>query len=219
MELCYVDDVLEILATPMKNIEGTKAVFKLKGDKAEVFDMYLGASIQKVETADGTECWIMSAEKYVKSAMENVELKLEKINCRLPSCCDTPMATTYHPSEDVTKEMNAEGLQVDQELIGILRWAVDIGRVDILLEVHLLSSQLALLRVGNIQAVYRDFGYLKQAPNCKLYFDPRKPMISEDRFTIKLLESILGYHWFPWIKIQLRLGYLLKIPKHSVYGL
>ena len=40
----------------MKTIEGIKAVFKLKGDKAEVFGMYVCASIQKVETADGTEC-------------------------------------------------------------------------------------------------------------------------------------------------------------------
>ena len=42
--------------------------------------MYVGTSIQKVETADGTECWMMSAEKYVKAAVENVELKLEKSN-------------------------------------------------------------------------------------------------------------------------------------------
>ena len=62
------------------------------------------------------------------------------------------MATTYQPSEDVSKEMNEEGLQVYQELIGILRWAVDIGRVDILLEVSLISSQLALPHVGHLQA-------------------------------------------------------------------
>ena len=55
MVLCYVDDVLSISATPMKTIEGIKAVFKLKGDKAEVPDMYIGALVQKVETADGTE--------------------------------------------------------------------------------------------------------------------------------------------------------------------
>ena len=78
--------------------------------------------------------------------------------------------------------MSAEGLQVYQELIGILLWEVDIGRVDILLEVFLLSSQLAFLRVGHLQAVYRVFGYLKQVPNRKLYFDTRKLMISEDRF-------------------------------------
>ena len=69
MVLCYVDDVLEISATPMKNIEGIKAVFKLKGDKADVTDMYLGALIHKVETADGKECWVMSAEKYVKATV------------------------------------------------------------------------------------------------------------------------------------------------------
>ena len=78
--------------------------------------------------------------------------------------------------------MNAEGLQVYQELIGIIRWAVEIGRVDIFLEVSLLSSQLALPRVGHLQAVYRVFGYLKQVHKRKLYFDPRKPIISEDRF-------------------------------------
>ena len=87
----------------MKSIEGIKEVFKLKGDKAEVNDMYLGASIQKVETMDGTGCWIMSADKYVKADAENVKLKLSKSNCRIPSRCNTPMATTYHPSEYATK--------------------------------------------------------------------------------------------------------------------
>ena len=92
------------------------------------------------------------------------------------------MATTYHSSEDVTKEINEEGLQVYQELIGILHWAVDIGRVDIILEVSLLSSQVALPRVEHLQAVYRVFGSFKQVPNSRLYFDPRKPMISDYRF-------------------------------------
>ena len=124
MVLCYVDNILAIPATPMKNTEGIKAVFKLKGDKAEVPDMYLCASIQKVETADGTECWMMSAEKYLKAVVENIELKLSKSNYRLPSRCDNPMVITYQPSEDVSKEMNAEGLQVYQDFIGILRWAV-----------------------------------------------------------------------------------------------
>ena len=49
--------------------------------------------------------------------------------------------------------MDADGLQLFQELIGILRWAVEIGRVDILLEVSLLSSHLALPRVGHLQQV------------------------------------------------------------------
>ena len=48
MVLCYVENVLEILAKQMKTIEGIKAVFKLKVDKVEVPDMNLDASIHKV---------------------------------------------------------------------------------------------------------------------------------------------------------------------------
>ena len=82
------------------------------------------------------------------------------------------MSTSYHPSEDITKELNVEGVQFYQEMIVILRWAVEIGRVDILLEVLLLLSHLALPIIGHIQAVYHIFGYLKQVPKRKLYFDP-----------------------------------------------
>ena len=78
-------------------------MFKLKGYKAEVPNMYLGASMQKVETADDTDYWMMYEDKYVKSAMENVELNLSKSNCRILSRCDTPMANKYHPSEDMSK--------------------------------------------------------------------------------------------------------------------
>ena len=182
MALCYVDDVLVMSAKAMETMDGIRATFKLKGDKAEKPDMYLGASLEEVETTSGTKCWSMSSEKYVKAAVTNVEERLSKMDMRLPSKCDTPMSTGYHPSEDVSRELNAEGLHMYQEMIGVLRWAIEIGRIDILLEVSLLSSHLALPRVGHLQAVYRIFGYLKQVPKRKLYFDPTKPNISEDRF-------------------------------------
>ena len=122
----------------------------------------------------------MSSEKYVKAAIENHKSKLGKSDMHLPKCC-TPMSTSYHPSEDVTKELNVEGIQFYQDLIRILQWAVDIGRVDILLEVSLLSSNLALPRIGHLQAVYHIFDYLKQVPKRKLTFDPVSPLISKDR--------------------------------------
>ena len=79
----------------------------------------------------------------------------------LPSKCDAPMDTTYNPAEDVSKVLNEDGLQAYQEMIGILRWAVEIGRIDILIEVSLLSLHVALPRVGHLLTVYRIFGYLK----------------------------------------------------------
>ena len=66
--------------------------------------MYLGASIQKVKIADGTECWMMSAEKYVKAAMENVKIKLSKSNCRLTSRCDTLWPPPTNPVKTCQKK-------------------------------------------------------------------------------------------------------------------
>ena len=92
------------------------------------------------------------------------------------------MDTTYNPAKDVSKELNSDRLQAYQEMIGILRWAVQISRIYILLEVSLLSSHLASSRVGHLLAVYWIFGYLNQVPKCRLFFDTQKSMISKDRF-------------------------------------
>eukprot|EP00980_Cylindrotheca_fusiformis_P019105 scaffold6452_cov132-Cylindrotheca_fusiformis.AAC.1 len=186
--LCYVDDVISMSCKPMEAIEGIKAVFKLKDDKAAIPEMYLGAGVNHVKTSNGTPCWALSSEKYLKTAIANIEEKLAKSGNRLPSKCSTPFKSGYQPSADTSKELDAQGVQFYQELIGILRWAVELGRVDMLLEVALLSSHLALPRVGHLQALYHIFGYLKQSPRRRLFFDPEQPEISMTRF-----------HKFEWV--------------------
>ena len=180
--LVYVDDVLVLSHEPQKSIEGITAVFKLKNDKAEKPDMYLGAQIEEVKTSEGTKCWTMSSSKYLKAAIANVEEKLTREGLQLPTRCDTPFTSKYHPAEDTTPELNSEDLQYYQELIGVLRWAIEIGRVDILLEVALLSTHLALPREGHLQQVYHIFAYLNKSPRRRLFFDPNHPTISEKRF-------------------------------------
>ena len=54
--LCYVDDVISIRHQPRYVIDEIKAVFKLKNDKAEVPNMYLGGKIKEVTNGDGTKC-------------------------------------------------------------------------------------------------------------------------------------------------------------------
>ena len=72
MVLCYVDDVLAISKMPMRMMDGIRSVFKLKDDKAEVPDVYLGAMLSQVETETGTKFWLMSSEEYVKAAIDNL---------------------------------------------------------------------------------------------------------------------------------------------------
>ena len=83
--LCYVDDVLCISHDPMRTMKGVQSSFKLKDDKIEEPEDYLGAGLSKMITADGTECWSMSSEKYCRAAVVNVENKLSHEGKRLPS--------------------------------------------------------------------------------------------------------------------------------------
>ena len=179
--LCYVDDILSISADPAVSLRGLQDTFKLKDDKVEVPGVYLGAGLGKMQV-DGFECWTMSAEKYVTAVVKNVEETLAKRGLRLPSKCFTPLPSDYRPELEVSAELRSDGVQYYQELIGVLRWAVEIGRVDILLETALMSTHLALPRIGHLEQVYRIFGYLKIHLKRKLAFDAQHPMISERMF-------------------------------------
>ena len=50
-----LDDVLAISNMPMITMDGIRNLFKPKDDKAEVPDMYLGATLCQVETETGTK--------------------------------------------------------------------------------------------------------------------------------------------------------------------
>ncbi len=146
--LCYVDDVLCMSHDPMKSVKRIQEDFKLKDDKIEPPDVCLGATLDKMELADGKTCWTMSPEQHVKAAATHVEEDLAKRGRRLPAKCVTPFSSNYAPWLEESPELKADGVQHFQELIRQLWWAVEIGPVDILLETSLLSSYLAMPQVG-----------------------------------------------------------------------
>ena len=67
-------------------------------------------------------------------------------------------------------------------MVGVLRWAVDLGQVDILLETALMSTYLAFPRRRHFKQVFQVFGYVKAKPNRKFCFDPQHPKIDECSF-------------------------------------
>jgi hypothetical protein len=96
MLLVYVDDVLCISHDAEATMKGIQGTFKLKEDKIEIPTNYLGAQISQ-KVIDGTSCWTMSSEQYIKAAIANVETKLDKEGQRLPSRCLT--ITMFNPNE------------------------------------------------------------------------------------------------------------------------
>ena len=180
--MCYINDILSVSHDAKSILQSLQPHFKLKGDKLEPPDMYLGAQLGTMQV-EGNERWFMSSEKYVKSAIQNIEETLQKTGQRFPSKCKTPLAYGYRPEVDVTPELKADGLQRYQELIGILHWAVQLGRVDILMETSMMSTHLAMPRQGHLEQVHHIFGYLKKRPKGKLFFDPQHPELDERSFT------------------------------------
>ena len=65
-------------------------------------------------------------------------------------------------------------------LIGILRWIVELGRVDICLEVSEMSSHMAMPREGHLEQLFHIFSYLGKFHNTELVFDPSDPDIDQD---------------------------------------
>jgi hypothetical protein len=134
----------------------------------------------------------MSAEKYVVSAVKNVEEALAERGLRLPSKCYTPLSSDYRPELEMSSELKSDGIQLYQEMIGVLRWAVELGRVDILLETSLMSTYMAMPREGHLQQLYRMFAYLKLYPKRKIAFDYQHPEISERMFK--------SYEWYDFYR-------------------
>ena len=126
----------------------------------------------------------MSSEKYVKAAVENVESELQKTGQRLPAKCRTPLSSNYRPELDTSVELKADGVQRYQDMIGLLRWVVELGRVDILLVTALMPFHLVLPRQGQLEQLYHIFGYLKAHPKRKLFLDPQHPKLDERVFKV-----------------------------------
>ena len=53
----------------------------------------------------------------------------------------------------------------------MLRWIVELGRVDIDCEVSMMSSHMALPREGHLKELFNIFAYLKAHANAEMVFD------------------------------------------------
>ena len=150
------------------------SLYDLKEDAKEP-EMYLGATIGKWQLPDGREVWSMSGKEYIKEAVSIVKEMLRKEGRIMigGKRAERPYPKCYKPELDTTSELSDREIQRYQQLIGILRWGVELGRVDINYEVSSLSSHLAMSRVGHLEAVYNIFGYISKHLESTLVFDDR----------------------------------------------
>ena len=147
--------------------------------------VYLGGRVRKVQLENGVWAWSFSLSQYVQSSIKNVEEyigKSENSHLKILSKAETPLTTSYRPELDVSPELTPQDSAYYQSLIGMLWWIVELGRIDICLEVSMMSSHLVMPRKGHLDQVLHIFVSLCKYHNTELVYDPSDPVVEQDVF-------------------------------------
>jgi hypothetical protein len=137
----------------------------------------LGVKLKKNVLPNVVVAWGMSSSKYEQSAVQNVQDYLVTLpgDQKLLKKASDPFAGGYKPELDDSPECYPIRANFYQSQIDILRWCVELGRIDIITEVLMLSTYLCLTREGHLEAVFHVFAYLGLHHNARVVFDPTYP--------------------------------------------
>ena len=208
MIFTYVDDLLVMSRNTKPIMETLSNMYELKKGSVGTPDIYLGAHILKDhQVRSGTLCWAQSPDQYTATAIKNLEDLLEnedgitldeainskQMHKKQKLDDGTAKEVKYKHVQDIfpakyraelddSPYLNDELSSRYSQLIGVLRWAIELGRVDIFYEVSILSQYLAAPRQGHLLMVYRTFSFLKGWPKCAIVYDPDEPVIDESVF-------------------------------------
>jgi hypothetical protein len=181
--LIYVDDILVVSHEAMHDLSRIDFYFRMKKESIGDPDIYLGSKLRKVTMPNGVEAWMISPTKYIREAIKSVERHLEKeYGSKLPKRVSGPFPTGYRPEMDITQGLEGDESSYYQSQIGVLRWMVELGRIDIITEVSSLASCLALPRRGHLEALFHIYAYLKKKSNGTIILDPTYPDIDLTQF-------------------------------------
>ena len=181
--LLYTDDILAIMEEPEKFLrEELGQRFTLKEKSIGPPTQYLGNKVSEVELENGVKCWSFSSSQYIQNAVKNIEKRLHLRGETLPGRGSAPWPSNYRPEIDISPELSEENANYFQSLIGVLRWIVELGRIDLTMETSALASMMAMPRQGHLNAVLHMFNFLKKHHNGVLVFDPSIPTIDKTKF-------------------------------------
>ncbi|KAI2510101.1 Reverse transcriptase (RNA-dependent DNA polymerase) [Fragilaria crotonensis] len=182
--LLYVDDILVVHHDGIRALKEIDHFFKTKDGSIRDPEFYLGAKLRPVTLPNGVVAWGMSSSKYIQAAVANVKAfhAKEYPTRKWSKRSSGPFPLNYAPELDVTPELSPEHATFYQSQIGVLRWCVELGRIDIITEVSELASYLIMPREGHLEAVFHLFNHLEKKHNARIVFDPSYPDIDRSAF-------------------------------------
>ena len=82
-----------------------------------------------------------------------------------------PFVGGYRPETDMTDPLDPDRASYDQTMVGVMRWMIEIGRIDIATECSLLSSHLEHPSKGHFKCALHMMGSFKWKHNSRMLFD------------------------------------------------
>jgi hypothetical protein len=150
--LVYTAYLLCISLQPQEILNSLDQHYLLKPESIGVPKTYLGADISEYRLPDKPEkprC-AMSSSKYVTEAIRNVKKLLSERGKFIKTQAASVLPSGHQPELDLTPYYNDEDATYYQQQIGVLRWAIKLGRIDILTEVSMLAADTVAPRQGHL---------------------------------------------------------------------
>ena len=168
--VCYVDDILCIDENPKTLMSKLGSIYRMKEDSISEPSIYLGANVRNWTVTDNEgkdiNCWALGSQNYIRESLRIVDSIMEKHNLKQSSTRrqgrNTPFSSSdYRPELESSNYCSDEEITIYQNLIGMLRWLCELGRVDILYECTILSQYMVQPRIGHLTQALNIFKYLK----------------------------------------------------------
>ena len=187
--LVYVDDILILSEDPKVYMESLSKRYYIKESSIGTPDLYLGTRYKLVTGRLGNPVWSSSTDMYVTEATSIVFERMEAMGLRLTKkykSLEHPFSNVaYQPELDVSASCSPEEYQFYQQIVGIARWMIEIGRIGIAFEVSLMLRYLASPRVGHLTQMLHMFHYLNCNQGLDLVYDSTKINICESTILLQ----------------------------------
>ena len=164
----YVDDLIIAHKDPPSVINDLKKRYILKGVGEPTY--YLGGDFERKETPEKVLTW--GSKTYISRCLDRYEAMYH----------EKPRGNTYSPLDpkdspetDTSPFCGPEEIKQYQTLMGMLQWAVTLGRMDIMCAVMTMSRFRGLPRLGHLDRVKRMFGYLRNYRKTAIKFRTEIP--------------------------------------------
>ena len=170
----YIDDVLVLSHRGRDILTMLDQHYLLKPNSIGPPKLYLGNQVETfdIDGDSAKRCWALSSKRYASEAIRNVSMWMEKHGMKFKTRTAGVLPSGYRPELDTSPYCDGDWMNFFQQQMGVLRWLVELGRIDITAEVSMLAAFLAGPREGHVHAMLHIFAYINTHDRSRLVLDP-----------------------------------------------